>query len=237
MAGLALIAAGLVVVLVVDSEPVPRSQTRTLRIPPESGLPSIEAAGQPDGGQAGPSSAASGGGPGPSAGTSPSGRGQSGASPTQGHASRVTVSTGGVLAPVAATTTAVAVSPIVAYTACTTADSAVFTVTFSVAFRWSHVFVDSDRRTATGYRDSAVSGGLGADFMVENDTLYRSTGSAWGWSEVGGVNPVVSHSGGQWHWRVPLDAIGPPTLPLLVVFNGSGSSPDAYTPVIAAGIC
>jgi hypothetical protein len=82
-----------------------------------------------------------------------------------------------------------------------------------------------------------VSGGLGADFMVENDTLYRSTGSAWGWSRVSGVNPMVSQSGGRWHWRLPLDAIGQPALPLLVVFNGSGSSPDAYTPVIAAGSC
>lgn len=147
------------------------------------------------------------------------------------------MSTGGVLAPVAATTPAAAAGPIAAYSACTTADSAVFTVTFSVTFRWYHVFVNSDRDTATGYRDSTVSGGLGADFMVENDTLYRSTGSAWGWSEVGGVSPVVSHSGGRWQWRVPLDAIGSPAPPVLVVFNGSGSNPDAYTPVVAAGNC
>ncbi len=55
-----------------------------------------------------------------------------------------------------------------------------------------HVFVDSDNSAATGYKVS----GLGAEFMLENASLfsYSGDGSSWSWSQVSpadvGFNPA-----------------------------------------------
>jgi hypothetical protein len=107
-------------------------------------------------------------------------------------------------------------------------------VTFTATFAWHHVFIDSDADTGTGYRVPQVA--LGADFMVENGTLYRSTGSQWGWTAIGGASPLVSRSGGKYRWRVPLEVLDADGT-LRSVFNGSGGSPDAYSPVLTAGAC
>ena len=120
---------------------------------------------------------------------------------------------------------------------CTTANAAIFTVTFTVPFTWHHVFIGSDANTTTGYRVPEISSGLGADFMVENDTLYRSTGSQWGWAALGGDSPLLSRTSGTYRWRVPLNVVGGPGKPLQVVFNGSGSGSEAYTPVLTARPC
>lgn len=45
------------------------------------------------------------------------------------------------------------------------------------------IFINSDNNTGTGYQDSQFSGS-GADYMIENGTLYASTGSGWSWSFV-----------------------------------------------------
>ncbi|GAA4672140.1 hypothetical protein [Phytohabitans rumicis] len=127
--------------------------------------------------------------------------------------------------------------PITAYSACRSTTAAVFTATFTVSFSWRHVFINTDGDTGTGYRVPTVSGGLGGDYMVENGTLYRSTGTGWSWSEVSGVSPLVGYTGGTYRWRVPLSAIGSPDRGLKVVFNGSGGSPEAYTGVLETGTC
>lgn len=123
------------------------------------------------------------------------------------------------------------------YSACATASTATFAMTFTETYSWHHVFINTDASTATGYRVPEVSGGLGADYMVENDLLYRSTGTTWGWTQISGESPLLSRSGGTYRWRVSLDAIGDPDDPLKVVFNGSGTSPDLNTPVLTAGGC
>jgi len=123
------------------------------------------------------------------------------------------------------------------YSACATSSAATFSMTFTETFAWHHVFINTDANAATGYRVPEVSGGLGADYMVENDLLYRSTGAKWGWTEIGGESPLLSHSGGTYRWRVSLDAIGLPGEALKVVFNGSGTSPDVNTPVLKVGGC
>jgi hypothetical protein len=112
--------------------------------------------------------------------------------------------------------------------------AAVLSVTFNVTFSWRHAFLDVDGDTHTGYRLDEVPGGLGADYMVENGVLYRSTGSDWSWSKAGVVGQQLS--GGTHRWHVPLVMIGSPG-GLAVVFNGSGGSPDASTPVRTAGAC
>ena len=127
--------------------------------------------------------------------------------------------------------------PITGYTACATASTAQFAATFTVSYSWHHVFINSDADAATGYRVPKVRNGFGADFMMENGTLYRSTGSAWGWTALGGSSPLLSSAGGTYRWRVPLNALGTPDEPLVVVFNGSGTSTEANSPVLTTGGC
>ena len=74
--------------------------------------------------------------------------------------------------------------------------------------------------------------------MVEDGTLYRSTGSQWGWTAIGGTSPLVSHGGGTYRWRVPLDTVGlDDDQSFRAVFNGSGGNTDAYSPVLTVGAC
>jgi hypothetical protein len=131
--------------------------------------------------------------------------------------------------------TKAASGPLTAYSACHTSSNAVYAVTFTATFTWHHVFIDSDANTATGYRVPEVS--LGADYMVEDGTLYRSTGTKWGWSAAGGASPLVSHSGGVYRWQVPLSAVGDPGGTFRSVFNGSGGRADAYSPVLIVAAC
>ena len=135
-----------------------------------------------------------------------------------------------------ATATNRASGPITAYSACMSDGTAQFVATFA-AFSWRHAFIDTDDDGGTGYRVPEVSGGLGADYMIENGTLYRSNGSIWSWSEVKDVSPLVSAAGGAYRWRVPVSALDSPHGRLRVVFNGSGGSADAYTPVVETGTC
>lgn len=127
--------------------------------------------------------------------------------------------------------------PIEASLACTTGSTATFAATFTIVFDWHHVFINSDADTSTGYQDSDVAGNLGADYLVENATLYRSTGTGWNWRAVGSVSPLVSSTAGRYQWRVPLSAMGTPTKPIRVAFNGAGTHPDAWTSVLAVGAC
>jgi len=127
--------------------------------------------------------------------------------------------------------------PISRYTACTNASAALFTVTFTEPFNWHHVFINSDANAATGYRVPGVRGGLGADLMVENDTLYRSTGRGWEWAPVDGESPLLSHARGTYRWRVPLAVVGMRDAALPVVFNASGTSDEASSPVLTSGRC
>jgi hypothetical protein len=131
--------------------------------------------------------------------------------------------------------TKAATGPLTGYSACHTSSNAVYAVTFTATFAWHHVFIDTDASTATGYRVPEVN--LGADYMVEDGTLYRSTGTNWGWSAVGGTSPLVSHAGGTYRWQVPLSAVGHPGGTLRSVFNGSGGSAEAYSPVLTVAAC
>lgn len=67
------------------------------------------------------------------------------------------------------------------------------------------VFVDSDRSATTGYG----IGGLGANYLVENGTLYRHAGggaTSWNWTFVGAV--TFTNSSGVLTWKVPRASMG-----------------------------
>jgi hypothetical protein len=70
-----------------------------------------------------------------------------------------------------------------------------------------HVFIDTDASKNTGYiyKDSAS---IGAEFMVENDNLWKYTGSGgsnWSWSPVSGF--TKANNGGRTEMSIPLKAL------------------------------
>lgn len=46
------------------------------------------------------------------------------------------------------------------------------------------LFIDTDSNSSTGYQEGTWTG-TGLDYLVENGTLYKSTGSSWSWSSLG----------------------------------------------------
>ncbi len=63
-----------------------------------------------------------------------------------------------------------------------------------------HIFIDTDMDVSTGYRGSGGDYSIGADYMVENATLYRyngSGGSNWSWETVGSLNYATGQSDGD----------------------------------------
>lgn len=56
------------------------------------------------------------------------------------------------------------------------------------------IFINADNNTATGYQDNTFTAS-GADFMIENGTFYRSTGTAWGWNAATATIQVSKNSG------------------------------------------
>lgn len=124
--------------------------------------------------------------------------------------------------------------PIAAYSACSAQGAVTFTATYTQSFAYRHVFIDRDTKASTGYQVPELAGGFGADYMIENDVLYESTGADWSWQEVEGVSPLQSVSGGAYRWRLkPAHGSG------RVVFNGSDgdSTDERYTSVVTVKAC
>ncbi|TYB66128.1 DUF4832 domain-containing protein [Nonomuraea sp. PA05] len=85
------------------------------------------------------------------------------------------------------------------------------TVTYQFSYTgspaYARVYLDTDRSTATGFAQA----GAGADFLLENASLYRHNGGGWSWTLVGPV--TYSSSGGTARWTVSRSAIGESATP------------------------
>jgi hypothetical protein len=100
-----------------------------------------------------------------------------------------------------------------------------FEAQYNLTYNFQNVFIDTDGSLSTGYQIN----GIGADYLIENGTLYHSTSelNAFDWTPVTlGSGPLVSSTGGLYKWDVPSSAFGSATS-LSVVFDGSGSSAEA----------
>ncbi|MEV0613974.1 DUF4832 domain-containing protein [Nonomuraea sp. NPDC050404] len=80
------------------------------------------------------------------------------------------------------------------------------TVTYRFAYTGSpahtRTYVDTDRNPATGF----AQGGVGADFLLENASLYRHNGGGWNWTPVRSV--THSATGGTATWTLPRADLG-----------------------------
>ena len=109
-----------------------------------------------------------------------------------------------------------------------------YSADFNLAFGFEHVFIDSDNSAATGWA-TASSPPLGADYMIENNTLYRYAGSGtdWTWTMVDTISPKIK--GYTVEWKVPASDLANRAGPQTVVFGGNGFAPTAYSLVITVG--
>ncbi|MCF6468132.1 DUF4832 domain-containing protein [Nonomuraea sp. MG754425] len=85
------------------------------------------------------------------------------------------------------------------------------TVTYQFAYpgspAYARTYVDTDRNAATGF----AQGGVGADYLLENASLYRHNGGGWSWTLVGPV--TYSASGGTARWTVARADLGESATP------------------------
>ncbi|MGA5760274.1 spherulation-specific family 4 protein [Nonomuraea bangladeshensis] len=116
--------------------------------------------------------------------------------------------------------------PISGATASVIGGDAIYQARFTLPYAQRHVFVDTDEDPRTGWPVHTV----GADYMIENDTLYRKTGAPgdWSWSAVAGVGPLVSD--GVHRWSVPLPVLAGAGSTQRIVFHGTDGVRHDYAP-------
>jgi len=101
---------------------------------------------------------------------------------------------------------------------------------YTGSFTYFHAFLDSDMNVGTGYTIS----GIGADYLAENATFWKSTanGTAWSWSEVAGDGGITfANASNVVTWTIPLADIGSPAH-VNVVY---GVEDSTGTPVYTTG--
>ncbi|MFG2968665.1 hypothetical protein ACGFZS_35910 [Streptomyces sp. NPDC048288] len=114
------------------------------------------------------------------------------------------------------------------YSVCVSSGTLTLRVTFHRSQPFYHAFFNTDGDTTTGYRLPYPSpSALGADYMIENGSLYRSRATDWSWTETA-PRPKYTVSGSTQTWTLPLGGIGAPTGTQQLEFN-AGSD---YTPVL-----
>jgi hypothetical protein len=129
------------------------------------------------------------------------------------------------------------VSPASATISATSATNTPTTVTYRFTYTGSpqylRVYVDTDRNAGTGF----AQGGTGADYLLENGSLYQHTGSGWSWTLVSAV--TFSGTGGVAQWTVNRADLGESASPndadLIFQVEAPLESSSKYTHVYSGG--
>ncbi len=93
---------------------------------------------------------------------------------------------------------------ITATTATNDASNVTYTVTYTGTHQFFRVYIDTDRAAGTGF----AYGGMGAEFLLENGSLYRYTGSGTDWSWASGGAVTYANPSGQVTWTVARATLG-----------------------------
>lgn len=111
---------------------------------------------------------------------------------------------------------------ITSISACMDATTLRFQATYNTAVSLHHVYINSDNNAATGFQlPSPSTSRLGADYMIENNILYRSLSTGWSWTPVSGVSPNMTVNGSVYRWSVPISALQNAASTEQAVFNGN----------------
>ncbi|MEA3286336.1 MAG: hypothetical protein U9Q77_03025 [Candidatus Marinimicrobia bacterium] len=101
-----------------------------------------------------------------------------------------------------------------------------------------HLFLDTDENFSTGFHSGGSA--LGADYMVENSSLWHYTGSndSWSWEWIGGIDLHVGITGEpRFEASIPIETLNLAGIQLNLLFNVNDNSevgdddyaPDEYT--------
>jgi chitodextrinase len=110
-----------------------------------------------------------------------------------------------------------------------------FTADYLLPFAFQHVFIDTDDNAATGWVTASSPGpAIGADYMIENTSLYKYAGSGtdWAWTYIGAVSPTVN--GYAVTWPVPL-SLFTSSVPasIMVQYEGDGFAPTGNSAAVS----
>jgi len=133
--------------------------------------------------------------------------------------------------PVGSCASAAGSGAITAISACRDTAALRFQATYNTAVSLHHVYLNTDHNAATGFQlPSPSPSRLGADYMIENNILYRSLSAGWSWAPVSGVSPGMTVSGSTYSWTVPVSALPGLAATQQAVFNGNTvyTSPLTY---------
>jgi hypothetical protein len=131
-------------------------------------------------------------------------------------------------------------SALTVISATTDASNLYYTINYLGSPTYIHVFIDTDKNASTGYS----KGGIGADYMVENDILYKFSGSTaftWSWKAVASSNMVKLASAVK--FKIAQASVGNPSA-LNVVENTSAGDTSGIvaqdlssTPLVTYSFC
>ncbi|WP_329000418.1 DUF4832 domain-containing protein [Kribbella sp. NBC_00709] len=132
---------------------------------------------------------------------------------------------------------ALLVSPAEATISGTSATNTATTVTYRFSYtgtpQFLRVYVDTDRNASTGYAQA----GTGADYLLENGSLYQHTGSGWSWTLVRTV--TFAGTGGVAQWTVNRADLGETATPndadLVFQVEAPLETSTKYTQVYSGG--
>jgi hypothetical protein len=132
---------------------------------------------------------------------------------------------------------AVLVSPAQATISGATATNTAGTVTYRLAYtgapQFLRAYVDTDRNASTGF----AQGGTGADYLLENGSLYQHTGTGWSWTLVRTV--TFFSTGGVAQWTVDRSDLGETATPndadLIFQVEAPLETSTKYTQVYSGG--
>ena len=109
------------------------------------------------------------------------------------------------------------------------ASNVYYQANFTTAYAYKHVYIDTDTNASTGY----AYGGIGADYMIENNQLYRHSGAGWSWTLIASI-PTTGGTTGIKSWTVPRATLGETATSgevANIVFDGSDGTTDHAAPI------
>ncbi|HET7462617.1 MAG TPA: spherulation-specific family 4 protein [Longimicrobium sp.] len=109
------------------------------------------------------------------------------------------------------------------------ASNVYYQANYTTAYAYKHVYIDTDTNAATGY----AYGGIGADYMIENNQLYHHAGTGWNWTLVATISTTGGTTGIK-TWTVPRATLGETATTGEVanlVFDGSDGTTDHAAPI------
>ena len=123
-----------------------------------------------------------------------------------------------------------------------TSTTVTITANYLVPFGFHHVYIDADNNASTGYFFSWETPTLGADYFIENSTLYYHTGgtTSFSWSPLATITPTVSgtaSTGFTYTWTIPASDFTngvPLATTERYLVEGTGYSPEVYAPIFTA---